>query len=194
VGIDTSVQPRKLVIPGDPPITLWDVRKRYEVTCHYQRSLNRITDIAVHHDGVLFEKGDRDYDGSTVDEDLARMDADARAAARFGWPDMPYHAIISPNGKAYYVRSTDLVGANVNRGNTPVIGVALMGDFSLRDPDIIAQQLAGVFIGAAFRGLWRPLRIRPHHDFDGQSTVCPGYHTDRWLPRIKRVAHSSSGL
>ncbi len=194
-GINTKARPRKMTIPGNPPITIWDIRHRYPVNHRRTRSLSAIQQIAIHHDGVNFDAGDQDYDGSTVDEDLSRMDADYRSFARFNWYDMAYHMMVSPNGRAYYTRTSTLVGAHVKYHNTPTLGIAGMGDYRFHWPSGVMLFLYAGAAAVVRRGLWRKVPIRGHRDFTRQSTACPGEPTYRqWLPVVDLVLNWADGF
>lgn len=194
-----AARPRLIIIPGNPPIRLWDIRHRYPVRSRrLRRELGQITSIAVHHDGVWFPRGDRNFNGTTVDEDLARMDADYRAAnerLHLSPARMPYHLMGSPNAMLYYTLDSRYIGAHVHRGNTAAIGVAGFGDFSRRWPSL---ELIMVYGGAAviiWRGLWRKIPIRGHYMYPNNATVCPGERTyPGWAPLVRNIARGFAGF
>ncbi len=179
--INTSARPRLIMVPGVPRIPIWDLRHRYPVTVTQTRSgasmwrpLSAVKTIVAHHDGVIMGAGDKNYNGTSEDEDIARCDAAYNAAERFGWPDHPYHLMCSPNARAFWTRDTRLWAAHVGGHNHDTIGVATMGDYTSQEATIITYVTTGGAIAVVRRGLWRkPPNVR-HRDMPGQSTACNG--------------------
>lgn len=174
--------PCPFVPEGDPrnPLRLWPVSRI--------RDLGELASIVIHNDGVFFEPGDSDYDGSTLDEDLVRLRAIWQRGLDMGWGGMPYHLVGSPNaGAVYLCRDHRTFGAHVARGNHRLQGVAIMGNFNRAMPSMHA--LCG---GARGVAVLRALDGQPdvlvlgHRDVN--ETSCPGDTWESWSWTLRRWA------
>ena len=143
------------------------------------RDIGRLRGFAVHHDGVIMEPGDRDYSGSTLNEDLDRLAVIYSVGINNGWGGFPYHFVVSPNGRTFYTCSVGVFGAHVARRNHELIGIAFMGNFVHHPPG--QQQLCAgglaVLSGFVFTGALRDVRGHREWALPGEGTVCPG---DTW--------------
>lgn len=176
--------PCPFVPPGDPynPGRLWPVSR--------MRHDNSIEGELIHNDGVFFAPGDRDYDGSTLDEDAERLQAIYRQGLKMGWGGMPYHAVASPNQGALYVcRDHRTFGAHVGGNNHRYVGVAIMGNFDFAMPSTVALCGAGKGV-ALMRFQYRlpGLPLAGHRDVPGQSTTCPGNTWPSWRWTLTNLA------
>lgn len=142
--------------------------------------------IAFHHDGVIMLAGDRDYSGSTLDEDLCRLQAIYAHGIDNGWGGMPYHLVASPNGRCFYTLDLDYYGAHVARRNHELVGVALMGNFTYAEPGDL-QLCAAARATLAVWG-WRRelLGGRGHREWalPLEGTACPGHTWWSWRDRL----------
>ena len=142
--------------------------------------------VVIHNDGVFFAEGDKNYDGSTLDEDAQRLNAIYQQGLTMGWGGMPYHAVASPNqGALYLCRDWRTFGAHVEAKNHQYVGVAIMGEFNGAMPS--ARAICGAARGVAvLRYLTitpetptgRALPILGHRDL--MSTDCPGATWPTW--------------
>lgn len=171
--------PRSIVRGGK---RMADVRHLFTDHARRLRSPDRISGIAAHHDGVVFEPGDRDYSGSTLDEDLARLWAIYRHALQKGWRRFPYHFAATPNGRTFYTLSLTSIGAHVRDRNSVLAGVVLLGNFEDEPPGDRQLCAAGVAIAATWRELGRLVTIRPHWGWALREhpTICPGGSYPLW--------------
>src|SRR3972149_2204219 len=194
--IATNVQPRPMAIPGRPEIKgFYDLRGRYDLNAPWpasrRRSVAEINEPIIHHDGVLYSAGDKNFNGTTVDEDLARLDQDYWAVVNrenLNPPRFAYHVAISPNGpRVYYCLDSAITGAHAAGHNRHSLGFVLLGHFEDREAPLTAVAAAGGAVAASYRGLWRKVPISPHYRHLGQSTVCPGPLWPQWGPFLEMV-------
>jgi len=131
------------------------------------RDLTKLVGVAVHHDAVLFDAGDWNYNGSTLDEDLRRLDAIYQRGLDMQWGGFPYHFVCSPNNRVYYTQDVRHFGAQVAHRNHELVGVAGMG--------ISVYHFTG-----------RLLDVRGHREWAvaPDPTACPG---DTWWQWQRRV-------
>ena len=172
------------------PYEIVDVRNRYPVLTRYGRSLSQVRRTVLHHDGVIMRAGDQDFDGSTLDEDLARMDADYRWSIdqnKFG--RFPYHMAATPNGRLFYTLDVGLIGAHVGGHNTESTGLVFLGSFlGNRRPTKLAMCAGakGLLIGWTWLG--RLTQLDGHKEVHGQNTRCPGDEWHLWGPELLWLA------
>lgn len=142
--------------------------------------------VVVHHDGVLMAPGDRDYSGSTLDEDLERIDAVHRHSVRQGWGNFPYHTMASPNGRAFLCRDLQRQGSHIYHRNWGTLSVSLMGDLTARRPPDAQLCAAAACIVLMLRRLGRLVVIPGHKDYalPGFGTACPGDTWPGWRDRL----------
>lgn len=141
-----------------------------------QRDLGALRGYAIHHDGAIMEPGDRDYSGSTLNEDLDRLATIYQVGYNRGWGGFPYHFVASPNGRVFYTCSVSVFGAHVARRNHELIGIALMGNFTQHPPGQAQLCAAGLALLAAFEFTGALRDVRGHREWalPGEGTVCPG--------------------
>jgi len=151
------------------------------------RELADLRGVVVHHDGVHFEAGDKDYDGTTLDEDLERLNAIYQQGLKQGWGGMPYHLIASLNqGAVYLCRDVRTFGAHVEAANHLWVGVAGMGDFSDVAPS--PALLCGYGKAIAVAGILtnRQLTYVGHREL--MATRCPGETWPSWKVAVGLMA------
>ena len=177
--------PEKLKLGG---VEVVDVRHVFKsgTPALRMRDLDLLKGIAYHHDGVLMAAGDQDYSGSTLDEDLARLWAIWQHGLGMKWGGMPYHLVVSPNGRCFYTLSLDFCGAHVARRNHELVGVALMSNFTYAEPGDL-QLCAAARATLAIWG-WRRelLGGRGHREWalPLEGTACPGNTWWSWRDRL----------
>jgi len=125
-----------------------------------------IKHITLHHGGVDFLRG---ADAPHYLRNLQMWSRNTR-----GWPDIPYHYLIDPDGKIYEGRDITLAG-DTNTEYDPVghALVVVLGDFDKIEPNA-AQLDATVNVMAmlAKRFNLPPAAIQSHRDY--AKTSCPG--------------------
>ena len=136
----------------------------------------RATGIVIHHDGVLFPEGDRNHNGTTLDEDLQRIDAIHNHSVAQGWGSFPYHMVATPNNRLFYTLDLRYFGAHVARHNHELQGLALMGDFTRAEPNDALLCAAGAGVVAIMRDIQRLVAVWGHTDWADRDwqTECPG--------------------
>ena len=132
--------------------------------------------ITIHHDGVLFEEGDRNHNGTTLDEDLQRLEAIHNACVANGWGSFCYHLVASPNRRLFYTLDLSYFGAHVARHNHELQGLALIGDFTRAEPNEGLLCTAGAGVVAIMRDIGQLVGIQGHTDWADRDwqTECPG--------------------
>ena len=150
------------------------------------RDFERLRGVAVHHDGVIMAPGDRDYSGSTLNEDLERLQAIYSYGLELGWGGMPYHLVASPNGRCFYTLDLEVFGAHVARRNHELVGVAVMGNFTYVEPGDLQLCAAARGMLAIWRDRGALLPWRGHREWTlpGEGTVCPGAPWWSWQNRL----------
>ena len=143
------------------------------------RDKSALLGIAQHHDAAIMRAGDHDYNGTTLNEDLARLHVIYNVGLSNGWGGFPYHFVASPNGRAFYTLDLSFFGAHVARRNHQLAGVALMGLFTEATPVRESLCAAGLAIAAIWHLAGRLLDVRGHREWalSDQPTQCPG---DTW--------------
>ncbi|MBP6531308.1 MAG: N-acetylmuramoyl-L-alanine amidase [Burkholderiales bacterium] len=127
---------------------------------------HEIKHITLHHGGVDF------HQGSDAPHYLRNLQMWSRNTR--GWPDIPYHYLIDPDGKIYEGRDITLAG-DTNTEYDPVghALVVVLGDFDKIDPNA-AQLDATVNVMAMLAKRYNvaPTTIQSHRDY--AKTSCPG--------------------
>ncbi|KKM95373.1 hypothetical protein LCGC14_1188970 [marine sediment metagenome] len=167
-----------------------DIRNRYPIVHAHRRSLSQVNVQVIHHDGVLMAPGDADFNGTTLDEDLERMDADYRWAidtknlGRF-----PYHMAATPNGRLFYTLDVGRIGAHVGGHNTRSNALVFLGSFLGQrrpTPEALCAGAKGLLIGWTWLGRLTP--IEGHKEMPDQSTRCPGDGWHEWERELLYLA------
>lgn len=131
--------------------------------------------VTIHHAGVPW-KGDR----SPVDFVRGMQSWGQREK---GWPDLPYHFLIAPDGTIYEGRPLEYEPeSNTNYPLAGNIGVEMMGDFTTQRPTVAQLQSCArvtAWLCEAFD--IPPVNIRGHNDAAPRQTTCPGKDLDRYL-------------
>ncbi len=143
--------------------------------------------IAFHHDGVIMRAGDRNYSGSTLDEDLHRLATIWERGIAMGWGGMPYHLVASPNGRCFYTLSLNKMGAHVKRRNHELLGVAAMGDFTYSEPGNLQICALARAVLAIWTSRGKLLGGRGHREWalPISPTSCPGDTWWSWQNRLE---------
>jgi hypothetical protein len=144
-----------------------------------------IIGIAQHHDGIIMPPGDADYNGTTLDEDMERLQAIyAYNLSRLG--GYPYQFTGSPNGRLFWCRSLETWGAHVGGMNDRLLGIAMMGDYRKAEPPV--EGLCSLSLG--YIALWRFLghlsAVKGHGQWAPGTTECPG--PALWIPKALQFA------
>jgi hypothetical protein len=149
-----------------------------------------LTAVAIHHDAAMMNPGDLDYSGSSLNEDMARLDIIYRHSLNQGWGGFPYHLVASPNGRAFYTTDVSLFGATVAARNHQLLGVALMGNFMLAQPGDTQLCAAARCLLATWALTGRLLAPWGHRELalPGYATSCPGDTWPQWSGKLLTYA------
>ena len=196
-------------------IVVWDAREWFPykgdsgAVVFRPRTPDRVEETAIHHDAVAFSGLDLDFNGSTVDEERARMQASYNYHTKhwpgatstrgdgWNWPGMGYHLYTFPSGRIYLVGELATIRAHVAYRNTRSTGVVGAGDFTLKQPHGLHVVAYGQAV--AFSWLWRgaELPVEGHRVWAAQNplsvrsawgTSCPGDTHEKWMPDVRRIA------
>ncbi len=181
-------KPREIII-GNKRIV--DVTHIYTVRPdkRYVRDEDKVDALAIHHDASAMEAGDLDYNGSTLDEDLERIQAVWNYHYRVkNWGRIAYQGMVSPNGRVFLTLPLNLIGAHIGGRNSITDGLCFMGDLSSRPPTKQAVCAMGVGIAAFWRYRGGYHRLQGHKGFEGQSTRCPGDTQGEWWGEMLKAA------
>ena len=145
-----------------------------------------VTAVLTHHDGVLMAAGDVDYSGSTLDEDLERIDAIHRHSEAEGWGAFPYHLAASPNGRLFFCRDLDRRGSHIYRRNHETLGVVALGNFMSMVPGYRQVRAVGAGVALAVREVGRDVEWPGHREYAvaEHPTSCPGDSWESWRPAV----------
>ncbi|WP_337173965.1 peptidoglycan recognition family protein [Paludisphaera sp.] len=131
--------------------------------------------VTIHHAGVTWT--------AKVEPEVFVRNMQSWGQREKGWPDLPYHFLIAPDGRIFEGRPLDYEPESNTKyplkGN---IGVEMMGDFGSQRPD--PRQVAScVKLTAWLRERYRidQSRVRGHKDAASGQTSCPGKDFDRYL-------------
>lgn len=154
-----------------------------------RRSVDKISGIALHHDAGFFDGADRNFNGTTEDEEYNRILGVHRLhTVKNGWAGIGYHLYVFPSGRMWHVGDLLTVRAHVASRNTQLVGIVAAGDFSTRWPPLGTILAYANAIDAVNRQLRRPLPFAGHREWavEGWATQCPGDTFRQWI-RIPAV-------
>lgn len=181
--------PRAFLLGG---VEVVDVRHLFSLVAPAARVRNSavLAGVAVHHDGVIMMSGDRDYSGSTLDEDLKRLGVIWTRGVSQGWGGTPYHLVASPNGRCFYTLDLSCFGAHVAGRNDELVGVALMGNFMYAHPGDLQLCAAARGLLAIWGWSGRLLPFKGHREWalPQYPTSCPGDTWWQWQNRLLVLA------
>jgi hypothetical protein len=174
--------PRKLTLHG---VEVADIR-HFWPNDRPRLDQAAVTAVLTHHDGVLMLPGDRDYSGSTLDEDLERIDAIHRHSVGEGWGNYPYHLTASPNGRLFLCRDLDRRGSHIYWRNHETLGLVMLGNYMEASPGDAQLCAAAAGLVLALRELGRLVQLVGHREYavPEHPTVCPGDTWFEWQSRL----------
>jgi hypothetical protein len=145
-----------------------------------QQPLNKIT---VHHDGMNAFTSTREGDAA------ARIEAIRRAHRANHWGDIGYHYAIDPAGRVWQARPLSWQGAHVGNQNHGNIGVCVLGNYEVQQPNSRQVEALESFIARLMRTHDIDVsRIYTHREL--AATACPGRNLQ---PRLVAM-RSSRGV
>ena len=131
--------------------------------------------VTIHHAGVTWK--------AAVTPEAFVRNMQAWGQTDKGWPDLPYHFLIAPDGRIFEGRPLEYEPeSNTKYPLAGNIGVELMGNFEEQRPDP-RQVAACVKLTAWLCGRYGidPATVRGHKDAAKGQTSCPGKDFDRYL-------------
>jgi len=147
--------------------------------------LDIVNTFEAHHDGVLQLPGDHDYNGTTLDEDIERLQAIHAHAIAQGWGSFPYHFDASPNGRTFYTLDIRYRGSHAKARNSQGRAVVLNGDFTHSRP--LTRQLCAAGLALALLRLTigvHPVKAHTQLPSPAGDTECPGRFWRQWKPAL----------
>ncbi len=131
--------------------------------------------LTIHHSGVVFKAG--------TDPAAKVKNLQTWGKAEKGWPDVPYHYLIAPDGTIFEARSTEFAPeTNTKYDVSGHIGIDLMGNFE--EQRVSKEQLQSLVHLLAWLGNRHSIdlaTISGHRDVAPGQTVCPGADLHRYI-------------
>ncbi|AMV37810.1 peptidoglycan recognition family protein [Planctomyces sp. SH-PL62] len=131
--------------------------------------------VTLHHAGVIWT--------AKVSPDVFVRNMQSWGQREKGWPDLPYHFLIAPDGRIFEGRPLGFEPESNTKyplqGN---IGVEMMGSFEAQRPD--PRQVASCVKLTAWLCDQYDIdlsRVRGHRDAASGQTTCPGKDFERYL-------------
>jgi len=131
--------------------------------------------LTIHHAGVLWRPTDEPYAKIRNLQSWGRKE--------MNWPDLPYHFLISPDGKIFTGRDIQYrPESNTQYDLTGVVNIHLWGNFEKQrvSPEQLASLVALTAHLCHTHGL-DPAQIRGHSDAAPGQTTCPGRDLQRYI-------------
>lgn len=137
--------------------------------------------VQIPKDGIILHHTATSQAARSPEQEIKHIDSIARwHLTKTAWKkwsyDFGYHYIIFSSGRTYYVGDistsrahTGGLGTDGIKHNHTKVGVAVVGDFTTKEPTKEAQEAAR----SLFADLALPL-VGGHKDMLGQGTTCPG--------------------
>lgn len=160
---------------------------------------------AVHHDAVVLRDEDKNFNGTTLDESLDRLDVVYRYHLNFNgerpgeatWNGIGYHRMIDPSGRVFITGGSGTHRAHA-KGWDPVaqatwnqtfIGYCFMGDHSAGSPPEAAMRAFCEVLQWETDRRGVSMILRPHKHLT-PDTACPGswVGVDAWADVTLRPA------
>lgn len=131
--------------------------------------------LTLHHAGTLWKDGDEPYRRLRNLQSWGQRDK--------GWPDVPYHYLISPDGRIFEGRDVNYrPESNTKYDLMGVVNVQLWGNFDEQRVSLEALKATVAICAELCRtfGL-SPADIRGHTDAAPGQTSCPGKDFQRYI-------------
>lgn len=145
----------------------------HETKKYKKRSENAITSIAIHHSGTI--------------------DGGPHAFARYhvklkGWPGIGYAYVIAKDGEVFKTNEHTSVTYHVGNSNYNAIGICLVGDFTVEEPQQVQLKAAANLVHDLMYKLKNLREIKAHQDYPGYSwKACPAFDVMRITNLIEGV-------
>lgn len=173
---DASIIPRTAWAGGAPIQRLMN---------RADRSFNRIT---VHHDGTTaFTSTSRDAAARRLEQ--IRKAHLNRKGQPFG--DIGYHYLIDPAGRVWQGRDTSWQGAHVAGQNPGNLGICMLGNYNLQQPNGAQRAALDRFVRAQMSYYAIGVnQVKTHQELD--QTECPGRSLQGYMLATRRVGMSAT--
>jgi hypothetical protein len=147
--------------------------------------LDAVDTIEVHHDGVLFDGRDKNYNGTTLDEDIQRLRSHHTHALAQGWGSYPYQFAASRR-RLFYTLDMRYRGSHAKQRNSQGRALVLLGDFTTAQPPNGQLSIAGLGLALIRIIIDRRAPVNAHTELPSPAgdTVCPGATWPRWKPSL----------
>lgn len=131
--------------------------------------------FTIHHAGELWKPG--------TDAALAMRKLQAYGQREKNWPDVPYHYLISPDGRVFEGRDWHYQPeSNTKYDLNGVLNIELFGNFEEQRVSIEQlRALVGIIAKLSKELNVDPATIRGHRDAAQGQTVCPGKDFYRYI-------------
>ena len=160
----------------------------------YSRPASAVLGAAIHHDAAFFDGADKNFNGTSLDEEVARVKAIHRMHTQTnGWAGIGYHILVAPSGRLHLVGDLLSVRAHVAHRNTELVGICGMGDFTARPPMLGTQLGYANALKACETAIGPLLPYRGHRDWVRPehlaqwATACPGDMYKSWLGNLAAI-------
>ena len=158
-------------------VRVYDVRHLFSDAFGDTNGVEKIG-FAIHHDAAVMADEDKNFNGTTLDEELDRINVIHRYhTVTNGWPGIGYHRLVAPSGRIFITGGSASQRAHVAQLNHKWIGWCLMGDWSAGRPGEKQTNAlkAGLQWETNLRGSVRcPSMLMAPHKRLTPGTECPG--------------------
>jgi len=143
--------------------------------------LNNIQYLIVHHTATA--------------RDTTTFEAVKKYHISKGWGNIGYHFFITANGKRWYGRSEQTIGAHAKADNMNFrsLGICLTGNFMNEEPTP-AQKYTLLNLITALRVKYqiKANSILGHREITGAKTLCPGDHLLDWIIKYRQEENKAT--
>lgn len=157
-------------------VRLYDVRSRFSDA--FGETRGEKIGYAIHHDATVMADEDKNFNGTTIDEELDRLGVIHRHhTVNNGWGGIGYHRVIGLSGRVYLTGSSNTQRAHVEALNHKWIGYCFMGDWSNGRPSEPAMHALRTALQWETDQRGVPMQMAPHKRLT-PGTACPGGWAD----------------
>jgi hypothetical protein len=172
-GADVPTTRPQVKVPKPPMITPEQWGSRPRPIPDSRKQVPRL--ITIHHAGTFWKPG--------TDPAAMVRAVQAYGQKEKGWPDLPYHFMIAPDGRIFQARPLQYEPeSNTKYPLNGHVGVELMGNFQEQRPSLAQLKSTVALVAWLCQDLHiDPSQIAGHKDRAKGQTVCPGKDLYRYL-------------
>jgi hypothetical protein len=172
-GADVPTTRPQVKVPKPPMITPEQWGSRPRPIPDSRKQVPRL--ITIHHAGTFWKPG--------TDPAAMVRAVQAYGQKEKGWPDLPYHFMIAPDGRIFQARPLQYEPeSNTKYPLNGHVGVELMGNFQEQRPSLAQLKSTVALVAWLCQDLHiDPSQIAGHKDRAKGQTVCPGKDFYRYL-------------